>query len=99
MCPPLRLGARRRSTYNRIETNVLHLSNHQDTQSCKKRKKHVQKGLENQEEDGKSKWLKKQKLRGRRRMKVGRHHRQDGRYAHGAAATFLPTQRDRTGLA
>lgn len=41
---------------------------------------------------------KKEKEDGGRRMKVGRRHRRDGRYAHGTAATLLPARRRRTGL-
>lgn len=60
MCPPLRLGARRRSTYNRIETNVLHLSNHQETQSCKKKEKSRAKRSGKTEEEGKKQMAEKE---------------------------------------
>lgn len=66
MRPPLRRGARRRSTYNRIETNVLATIR---THHAHKKGKNVQKGLEKREEGGK-KQKKKKKLRGRRRVKV-----------------------------
>lgn len=51
--PPLQLDARRRSTYKRIETSDLHLSNAQQTHSMHSNaaeEEHVQKGREEEQE-------------------------------------------------
>lgn len=73
MCrPPLRLGARRRSTYKRIETNVLHLSNVQESHSMQKIRKKKKKNVQKRQgktggREKKSRWLKKKPSRRRSR--------------------------------